>query len=76
MCYAFAYADGSGVSVNLFRTQEERDQAVYDLLANDFHNGDERPPFGNPGQDDAETMWVKYCAVGMHPDFNLAFGDL
>lgn len=74
MCYVYAYADGSGVSVNLFRTELERDQAVYDLLAADY----EDVPFGRPGQDSAEDMWVKYCTHDYtnHPDFNLAFGNL
>lgn len=75
MCYAYAFADSSGVSINMFRTEEERDQAVYDLLADDYDGAEEEIPFGKPGQDDAETMWVKYCA-DMKPDYNLAFGNM
>lgn len=75
MCYAWAYADGRGVSVNLARTALERDQDVYAFLADDYNETEEHIPFGRPGQDDAETMWVKHCAV-MKPDYNLAFGNL
>lgn len=74
MCYAFAYADGDSVTIDMYRTQEELDKAVYDLLVQTYDEATALP-FGTPGQDDAETMWVKYCGT-MDPDFNLAFGHL
>lgn len=82
MCFAYAFADCDGVSVNLFMTEQERDQAVYDFLARDFAYSTTPIPFGKPGQDSAEDMWVKFVAwkqSGLHgitPDYYLAFASI
>lgn len=70
MCFVYAYADCKGVSVNLFRTRQERDTAVRDLLSADF----EEPPF--PPTATAEAAWAAAEEYLVAPDFELAFGEL
>lgn len=69
-CYAYAYADADGVSVNLFSTMAERDHAVRELL--DDLNGE-----GNVFAADAsaEEAWDAVCE-DQPPDFHLAFNEI
>lgn len=69
--FSFAYADGRGVSVNMFATRAARDAAVRVLLEGDFEEGER--PFAEDAT--AEEAWAAFCNADT-PDFFLAFGEL
>lgn len=73
MCFAYAYSDADGVSVNLFSTRKERDTAVRDILNANFFGTNIPVPFAKDAT--AETAWDTFCNTDT-PDFYLAFADL
>ena len=74
MCFAYAYSDGRGVSVNLFATREARDAAVRDMLSADFEGTDIEVCFAPDAT--AYEAWTAYVEHSGGPDFYLDFAEL